>query len=45
MKIGIGVGIILTTNELVDRTGNFKSNASRFEQKIMKKMLRTPDFL
>jgi len=26
------VGIIFTTNELVDRRRTFKSNASRFEQ-------------
>jgi len=31
-------GIFFTTNELVDRTRNFKSNASRFKQKNMKKM-------
>jgi len=44
------VGIIFTTNELVDRTRTFKLNASQFEhkkihKKIMKKMRRRPDFL
>jgi len=29
----MGVGIIFTTNELVDRTRTFKSNASQFKQK------------
>ena len=29
-SLSIGVGIIFTTNELVDRITNFKSNASRF---------------
>jgi hypothetical protein len=29
--------MILTTNELVDRTRNFKSNASWFKQKIYRK--------
>jgi len=38
------VRIILTTNELVDRTRNFKSNASWFKQKNMKKIRRRPDF-
>jgi len=33
----MGVGIIFTTNELVDRTRTFKSNASQFKQKIWKK--------
>jgi len=32
-SFSIEVGIILTTNELVDRTKNFKTNASRFKQK------------
>jgi len=36
-SLSIGVGIFLTTNELVDRTRIFKSNASRFKQKNMKK--------
>jgi len=31
------VRIVFTTNELVDRTRNFKSNASRCKQKIWKK--------
>jgi len=31
-SLSIGVGIIFTTNELVDRISNFKSNASRFKQ-------------
>ena len=39
------VRIIFTTNELVDRTRNFKSNASRCRQKNKKKMRRKPDFL
>jgi len=35
----------IITNELVDRTRNFKSNASQFKYKIVKKMCRRPDFL
>jgi len=31
------VRIIFTTNELVDRTRNFKSNATRFKQKNYEK--------
>jgi len=38
------VRIIFTTNELVDRTRNSKSNASRFKQKNITKMRRRPDF-
>jgi hypothetical protein len=34
-SLSIGVGIISTTNELVDTTRNFKSNASQFEQKTI----------
>jgi hypothetical protein len=33
----MGVGIIFTTNELVDRTRIFESNASRFEPKKYEK--------
>jgi len=33
----VGVGIIFTTNELVDSTRNFKLNASRFKQKNYEK--------
>jgi len=44
-SLSIGVGIIFTTNELVDRTRNFKSNTSRFKQKNVKKLRRRPDFL
>jgi len=33
----IGVGIIFTTNELEDRTRNFKSNAFRFKYNCGKK--------
>jgi len=36
--------IIFTTNEFVDRTRNFKSDASQFKQKNMKNMRRRPDF-
>jgi len=36
-SLSIGVGIIFTTNELVDRTRNFKSNVSRFKQKKYEK--------
>jgi len=32
-SLSFGVGIIFTTNKLVDRTRNLKSNASRFKQK------------
>jgi len=32
-SLSIGIGIIFTTNELVNRTRIFKSNTSRFEQK------------
>ena len=32
-SLSIGVEIIFTTNKLVDRTRDFKSNASRFKQK------------
>jgi len=44
------VRINFTTNELVDRTRNFKSNASRFKQKkygkkAPQKKRRRPDFL
>ena len=39
------VGIIFTTNELVDRIRNFKSNASLFKKKLNEKMRRRPDFL
>jgi len=38
------VRIILTTNELVDRTRTFKSNAFWFKQKNMKKIRCRPDF-
>jgi len=33
-SISIGVGIIFTTNELEDRTRNFKSNASQFKDGV-----------
>jgi len=36
-SLSIGVRIIFTTNELVDRMRNFKSNAFRFKRKIHKK--------
>jgi len=36
-SLSIGVGIIFTTNELVNRTRNFKSNASQFKQKKYEK--------
>ena len=39
------VGIILTTNELVDRTRNFKSNASQFKQKNYEKNAAQARFL
>jgi len=39
------VGIFFTTNGLVDRTRNFKSNARQFKQNNMKKMRRRPDFV
>ena len=37
MSLSIGVGIIFTTNESVDRTRNFKSHASQFKQKNYEK--------
>jgi len=39
------VQIIFTTNELVDRTRNFKSNATRFKKKIMKNLRRRQVFM
>jgi len=36
-SLSIGVGIFFTINELVDRARFFKSNASRFKQKIYEK--------
>jgi len=36
-SFSIGVRIIFTTNELVDRRRNFKSNASRLNKKIYEK--------
>ena len=44
-SLNIGVGIFFTTNELVDRTRNFKSNASRFEQKNYEKNAPQARFL
>jgi len=41
----IGVGIFFTTNELVDRTRIFKSNASRFKQNIYEKNAPQARFL
>jgi len=43
--LNIRAGIILTTNELVDRIRNFKSNASLFKKKLYEKMRCRPDFL
>jgi hypothetical protein len=43
--LSIGVGIIFTTNELVDRTRKFKSNASRFKPKIYGKHALQARFL
>jgi len=43
-SLSIGVGIIVTTNELADRIRNLKSYASH-KKKIIKKMRRKPDFL
>jgi len=39
------IRIIFTTNELVDRTRNFKSNASQFRQKIYGKNAPQARFL
>jgi len=36
-SLNIGVGIIFTTNELVDRIRNFKSNTSLFKKKLYPK--------
>ena len=36
-SLSIVVGIIFTTNELVDRTRNVKSNATRFQPKKYEK--------
>jgi len=36
-SLSIGVRIIFTTNELVDRVRNFKSNAFRFKKFFMEK--------
>jgi len=54
-SLSIGVGIIFTSNELVDRTRNFKSNAPGLNLKIYEKnapqqdlsdkMRRRPEFL
>ena len=44
-SLSTGVGIIFTTNELVDRTRNFKSNASRFKQKEIEKNAPQARFL
>jgi len=35
--LSIGVQIIFTTNEFVDRIRNFKSNASQFKKMIYQK--------
>jgi len=45
ISLSIGVGIIFTNNGLVDRTRNFKSNASRFKQKNHKKNAPQARFL
>jgi len=44
-SLSIGVRIIFTTKEFVDRIRNFKSNACRCKKENMKKMRRRPDFL
>jgi len=36
-SLNIGVGIIFTTNELLDRIRNFKSNASLFKKNMYEK--------
>jgi len=44
-SLGIGVQIIFTTNEFLDRIRNFKSNASRFKKKVYEKNAPQARFL
>ena len=44
-SLSIGVGIIFTTNELVDRIRNFKSNASWLKKILYGKMRCRPNLL